>query len=187
PDIGVFEFQGIITPPVTLFQDDFEDNNYSGWTTSGGSWSVTDDGTKTLSQSSASGEALAYSGDASWRDYTYSARLKLLNAFGNAGLLFRYADASNYYMFRLNDSGDKAELFKKTAGTLTMVSSADAAVTPGEWANIKVTVSGSTITAFAGGIQLLQWTDTAPQPAGGKIGIRMHSSTARMDDVKITQ
>jgi hypothetical protein len=187
PDIGVFEFQGTITPPVTLFQDDFEDNDYNGWTTSGGAWSVADDGTKGLTQSSASGEALAYAGDASWRDYTYSARLKLLNAFGNAGLLFRYADASNYYMFRLNDSGDKAELFKKTAGTLTMVSSADAAVTPGQWTELKVTVSGSTITASAGGMQLIQWNDTAAQPAGGKVGIRMHSSTARIDDIKVTE
>ncbi|WP_339316045.1 family 16 glycoside hydrolase [Paenibacillus sp. FSL R10-2734] len=187
PDIGVFEFEGTITPPITLFQDDFEDNNYSGWTTSGGAWSVVDDGSKTLSQASASGEALAYSGDASWRDYTYSARIKLLNAYANAGLLFRYADASNYYMFRLNDSGDKAELFKKTAGTLTMVSSANVTVTPGQWSDLKVTVSGNKITAFVGGSQLMEWTDTAVQPAGGEIGIRMHSSTARIDDVKVTE
>jgi len=109
-----------------------------------------------------------------------------LNAFGNAGLLFRYADASIYYMFRLNDSGDSAELFKKTAGTLTLVSITDTVVTPGQWTDLKVVVSGSTITAFAGGTQLLQWTDTDPQPAGGKIGIRMHSSTTRMDEVKVT-
>ncbi|WP_339313573.1 family 16 glycoside hydrolase [Paenibacillus sp. FSL M7-0896] len=187
PDIGAFEFQGTITPPVTLFQDDFEDGNSSGWTTSGGAWSVEDDGTKALSQNSGTGEALAYTGDASWRNYTYSARVKLLNTFANAGLLFRYADASNYYMFRLNDSGDKAELFKKTAGTLTMVSSVSFAVTPGQWTELKVTVSGSTITASAGGTQLIQWTDTAAQPAGGKIGLRMHSSTARIDDVKVTE
>lgn len=148
---------------------------------------MTQDGTMALSQNSGTGEALAYTGDASWRNYTYSARVKLLNAFGNVGLLFRYADASNYYMFRLNDSGDKAELFKKTAGTLTMVSSTTTSVTPGQWTELKVTVSGSTVTAYAGGVQLLQWTDTAAQPAGGKIGLRMHSSTARIDDIKVTE
>ncbi|WNS46192.1 family 16 glycoside hydrolase [Paenibacillus sp. MMS20-IR301] len=187
PDIGAFEFQGTIVPPAVLFQDDFEDNNYSGWTTSGGSWTVADDGTKALSQNSATGEALAYTGDAAWSNYTYSAKVKLLNAFGNAGLLFRYADAANYYMFRLNDSGDKAELFKKTAGTLTMVSSASVTVTPGQWTELKVTVSGSTLTCYAGGSQLIQWTDPAAQPAGGQVGIRMHSSTARIDDVKVTE
>lgn len=187
PDIGAFEFQGTAPQPATLFQDDFEDNNYSGWTTSGGTWSVTDDGTKALAQTSASGEALAYTGEASLRNYTYSARLKLLTASGNAGLLFRYADNSNYYMFRLNDAGDKAELFKKTAGTLTMVSSASYSVTPGQWAELKVDVSGSTVTAYAGGVQLIQWTDTGAQPAGGKVGIRMHTSTARIDDVKVTE
>ncbi|MEK3757151.1 family 16 glycoside hydrolase [Paenibacillus sp. FSL P4-0338] len=187
PDVGAFEFQGTVTPPAVLFQEDFEDNDYAGWTTSGGAWSVADDGTKALSQNSGTGEALAYTGDAAWRNYTYSARVKLLNAFGNVGLLFRYADASNYYMFRLNDSGDKAELFKKTAGTLTMVSSTTTSVTPGQWTELKVTVSGSTVTAYAGGVQLLQWTDTAAQPAGGKIGLRMHSSTARIDDIKVTE
>lgn len=186
PDIGVFEYQGTVPQPAILFQDDFEDGNYSGWTTSGGSWSVDDDGTKALSQTGSSGEALAYSGEASWRDYTYSARVKLLNAFANAGLLFRYADADHYYMFRLNDAGDKAELFKKTAGVLTMVGSAGIAVTPGQWTELKVKVSGNTVTASAGGAQLIQWTDTAAQPAGGKIGFRMHSSTARFDDVKVT-
>lgn len=50
-----------------------------------------------------------------------------------------------------------------------MVSSADVAVTPGQWTELKVTVSGSTVTAFAGGTQLIQWTDTAAQPAGGRL------------------
>lgn len=68
-----------------------------------------------------------------------------------------------------------------------MVSSVSFAVTPGQWTELKVTVSGSTITASAGGTQLIQWTDTAAQPAGGKIGLRMHSSTARIDDVKVTE
>ncbi|ULO05735.1 DUF1080 domain-containing protein [Paenibacillus sp. 19GGS1-52] len=187
PDIGAFEFQGTVAQPITLFQDNFEDNDYSGWTTSGGTWSVADDGTKGLSQSLASGEALAYAGDASWRDYTYSARLKLLTATGNVGLVFRYADASNYYMFRLNDALDKVELYKKTAGTLTMVSSAAVAVLPGQWTDVSVAVNGNIITAFVGGVQLIQWTDTAVQPAGGKIGIRMHTSAARIDDVKVIQ
>jgi len=187
PDIGAYEFQGTVPQPVTLFQDDFEDNDYNGWTLSGGSWSVTDDGTKVLSQSLASGEALAYTGNASWSNYTLSARLKLLTASGNAGLLFRYSDASNYYMFRLNDAADKAELYKKTAGTLTLVSSASAAVTPGQWTDIKVTVSGSTVTGFVGGTQVIQWTDPGTLPAGGKIGIRMHTTSARIDDVKVIQ
>ncbi|MBW4083216.1 family 16 glycoside hydrolase [Paenibacillus sp. S150] len=187
PDIGAFEYQGAVPQPATLYLEDFEDSSFSGWTTSGGAWSVTDDGSKVLSQSSTAGEALAYAGDASWSSYTYSARLKLLTASGNAGLLFRYADASNYYMFRLNDAGDKAELYKKTAGTLTLVGSANTTVTPGQWVQLKVTISGNTITAYAGGVQVLQWTDAGTQPAGGKIGLRMHSSAALADDVKVTE
>lgn len=186
PDIGVYEYQSTVPQPVTLLSDNFEDNNYSDWTTSGGTWSLVSDGSLALTQSLASGEALAYNGDDSWNDYTYSARVKLLNAYANAGLLFRYTDNSNYYMFRLNDAVDKAELYKKSAGTLTLISSASVTITPGQWADVKVTVSGSGITGYVNNDQLIQWTDTAPITAG-KIGIRMHSSTARFDDVKVVQ
>ncbi|MNO25262.1 hypothetical protein D3C76_150950 [compost metagenome] len=186
PDIGVHEYQGTIPQPVTLLSDNFEDNDYSGWTTSGGTWSLTTDGSLALSQSLASGEALAYTGNASWNDYTYSARVKLLTASGNAGLVFRYGDNSNYYLLRLNDGVDKVELYKKSAGTLTLVSSAGVTIIPGQWEDMKVTVSGNTITGYVNNIQLIQWTDAAALPAG-KIGIRMHTTAARIDDVKVIQ
>ncbi|WP_216477242.1 3-keto-disaccharide hydrolase [Paenibacillus brevis] len=186
PDIGAYEYQGTIPQPVTIFSDDFEDNDFSDWTVSGGSWNLTTDGSLTLSQNTASGEAIAYTGNASWNDYTYSARIKLLTASGNVGLLFRYVDNSNYYTLRLNDSGDKLELYKKSGGTMTLVSSTGYAVTPGQWAAMKVSVSGNVIIGYVDGVQLLQWTDASPLPAG-KIGIRMHTSAARMDDVKVVQ
>ncbi|SEU26255.1 family 16 glycoside hydrolase [Paenibacillus sp. NFR01] len=186
PDIGAFEYQSAIPQPVTIFADDFEDNSFSDWTVSGGTWSLAADGSLTLTQSATSVEALAYAGNASWTNYTCSARLKLLNASGNAGLILRYADNNNYYMFRLNDANDKAELYKKSAGTLTLVSSASVAVTANQWAEVKAAVSGGTITGSVNGAQLLQWTDPAPI-AAGKIGIRMHSTTARIDDVKVVQ
>ena len=39
----------------TEFSDNFEDGNTSGWSQSGGSWSVVTDGSKVLSQSIRSG------------------------------------------------------------------------------------------------------------------------------------
>ncbi|MDI4644431.1 family 16 glycoside hydrolase [Cohnella hashimotonis] len=186
PDIGAFEYAGSITPPVTLLSDDFEDNDISDWTVSGGSWGTATDGSVTLSQNTSAGEAVAYKGNGIWSDYTYSARVKLLTSFGNAGLLFRYADNANYYLFRLNDSGDKAELYKKSGGTMTLVSSAGCTVNPGQWAAMKVKVVGSSITGYVDGVQLVQWTDSSAL-AAGKIGIRMVSSTARIDDVNVVQ
>ncbi|MNJ05630.1 hypothetical protein D3C73_1670770 [compost metagenome] len=51
---------------------------------------------------------------------------------------------------------------------------------------MKVTVSGNTITGYVNNIQLIQWTDAAALQAG-KIGIRMHTTAARIDDVKVIQ
>src|ERR671920_27611 len=56
----------VVTVPTasaaTLFTDDFEDGNSSGWTTSGGSWSVVTDGSRALRQSGTSSDARARNG-----------------------------------------------------------------------------------------------------------------------------
>src|SRR5689334_12780161 len=59
------------------WSDDFEDGNAAGWSKSGGAWTVVADGTQVLRQSDA-GTALAreFAGDASWTDYTVTARVK---------------------------------------------------------------------------------------------------------------
>ena len=45
---------------AVLFNDDFQDGNYTGWSTSSGSWSVVTDGSRVLKQSSTSANCYAY-------------------------------------------------------------------------------------------------------------------------------
>src|SRR5688572_12863075 len=61
---------------ATLFTDDFNDGNSTGWTASGGTWSVTTDGTPVLRQAGTSADARALAGTPSWTDYTVTARVK---------------------------------------------------------------------------------------------------------------
>jgi hypothetical protein len=44
---------------ATVFSDDFNDGNASGWTVSGGSWSVVNDGTPVYQQGGTSSDARA--------------------------------------------------------------------------------------------------------------------------------
>jgi hypothetical protein len=53
----------------TLFTDDFEDGNATGWSKSGGSWAVVSDGSLVYRQSGTSSDAKARAGSMSWTNY----------------------------------------------------------------------------------------------------------------------
>jgi hypothetical protein len=172
---------------TVLFQDDFEDGDAAGWTTVSGSWSIATDGTKVYRQSSTSGEAIVYAGFDTWTDYTYEAKVKLSTASGNVGLVFRYADASNFYMFRLNDNGDKVELYKRVGGTLTLVASSTQTITTGQFYTLKVIVKGNNIKGYVDGVGKIDWTNAATQLSSGKIGFRMSVTSASVDNSIVSQ
>lgn len=101
-------------PPAALLEDDFEDGAADGWTTVGGSWNIGNEGSLVYAQNGLYGESIAFAGEASWTDYILEADVKVKKLGGNGGILFRYQDANNFYMFRLNDTGSTADLYKKT-------------------------------------------------------------------------
>ncbi len=68
---------------ATLFSDDFQDGNSTGWSTNGGSWSVVTDGTPALRQSGTSADARALAGTG-WTDQAVQARVKP-QAFNGTG------------------------------------------------------------------------------------------------------
>ncbi|WP_158299629.1 family 16 glycoside hydrolase [Paenibacillus antri] len=157
------------------------------WSTVGGTWTVATDGGKVYAQTSVSGEAIAFRGYRSWGDYTYEAKVKLNTALGNAGLVFRYADKDNFYMFRLNDFGDKAELYKKVNGVLTLEADSPLAVNTGQFYTLKVIVAGNAIKGYVNGAPVVDWTNPATQLPKGRIGFRAHSASASFDDVSVTE
>src|SRR5258707_582895 len=92
----------------TLFSDNFEDGNSTGWSKSGGTWPVAADGSQVLQQSSvASDLARQFAGDTSWTAYSVQARAKV-TAFGAsgpfAGLVARSTSATTFYRLALLDT-----------------------------------------------------------------------------------
>jgi pectate lyase len=91
-----------------VFCDDYEDGNASGWTTTGGSWSVlTDSG---YVYAGGSGSYSSTAGLSTWTDQTVQARVKIL-AFGGtsssyrAGIVARFAQSTNYYALSVDATG----------------------------------------------------------------------------------
>lgn len=190
PDIGVYEAAGTgggDPGQTVLFTDDFEDGNSNDWATTGGSWGVTTEDSKVLVQDSVYGEAIASAGNTAWTDYTLEADVKLRKAGGNGGILFRFQDVNNFYMFRLNDTGNVAELYKKIGGQMSLLQSVPVTVNPGQMYRLKVTVQGAAVSGAIDGTSVLTWTGSGTQLTSGKIGVRVHSTSASFDNVKVTQ
>ena len=166
-----------------LFTDDFEDGNTSAWETIGGVWSIKKDNTKTLSVEGAS-ESIATAGTA-WTDYTLEGRVKVLTDGGNAGLIVRYVDSSNFYSLCLNANTNQVELYKKLDNTATMVASSGLSVNTNTWYTLRVTANGDNITGFVNGNPVIDWTNPSGELTAGKIGFQT-TSNACFDDVLVT-
>lgn len=163
----------------------FEDGTSSGWSPISGTWNVVTDGTKVYKQTNTTGEALSVAGDATWSNYTVEAKVKLYDAIANngTGIIGRYFDNSNYYLLRLVTTG-KVQLYKKSAGAFTLLQEANLTVSTNTTYTLKLAMSGSSISGFVNGSQMVSTTDTGI--SSGKIGLRSYNQTASIDDVAIT-
>jgi hypothetical protein len=117
--------------PETPRLDNFEAATFSGWTTSGGSWSRTTVGAadtpeenQVYQQTNSATTARALMNDTNWAYQTVQAEMKTvtLGATYAFGVLGRYRDASNHYHLVLR-TGGVFELRRVVGGTTTVLAS----------------------------------------------------------------
>jgi pectate lyase len=170
----------------TLFTDNFDDGEASGWSRSGGSWSVVTDGSPAYRQSSTGASAKALAGTTTWSDYTVSARVKPI-AFAaanrSAGIAARARSTSDFYALVLTSSGAAVQLQRVAGGGVTVLGTAAVGGTTGTWRTLALNVQGSTLTALVDGAQVLQATDSTH--ASGRIGLIATYASAAYDDVQV--
>ncbi len=99
---------------------------------------------------------------------------------GNGGLIFRYVDASNYFV--VSNGGQSIDKF--TAGVLSNVLGYYAVGSNGD--NIEVVLAGSSITLNRNGVLLGNFTDTDHLTATQHGLANNSSTTARFDNFEIT-
>jgi hypothetical protein len=169
---------------ATLFSADFESGSTSAWSTSGGTWSIVSDGSKTLRQTNATSEnGRDFAGDTSWTDYTVSARVKPISfgSGGFAGLLARAKSSTTFY--RLALSSGQVQLQAVKSGSVTVLGTSAQTVTPGVWSTLSLTVSGSTISGSLDGTSV--GSATSSVSGTGRIGLQTSHATAGFDDVAV--
>ncbi|GAB3842727.1 family 16 glycoside hydrolase [Dactylosporangium cerinum] len=170
----------------TAFSATFEDGTTSGWSKSGGTWSVVTDGSKVLQQSNAGSEnAREFAGDSGWTNYTVQASVKplTLGSGGFAGLLARSTSATTYYRLALLP-GNSVQLQAVNSGSVTVLGSASRTVATGTWYTLSITVNGSSVSGAVDGTMVGTATNTSI--AKGRIGLQTAYSTANFDNVTVT-
>jgi hypothetical protein len=87
------------------------------------------------------------------------------------GIVWRYQDADNYYIARMNPLEDNYRVYKVVAGKrMQMETKEDLKVPAGEWHTLRITMTGNQIDCYLDGKKYLQAKDNTFSRAG-KIGL----------------
>ncbi|MEJ3745899.1 LamG-like jellyroll fold domain-containing protein [Actinomycetes bacterium KLBMP 9797] len=170
---------------ATLFADDFEDGNSSGWSGSGGSWSVAADGSQVLRQAGTSSDARFTAGTQSWAAYSVQARVKPTAWNGTnrfVALLARVQSNTSYYYLALRGN-NTVELKKLVGGSSTTLDTASLAVSVNTWYTVRLDVSGTSLRGYVNGALLTEATDS--QYGTGRVGVATFYGSAHFDDVVV--
>ncbi len=111
-----------------------------------------------------------------------------------AGLVWRYADADNYYVVRANAREDNVVLYKmengrrsdlKPIGASVFAYGRSAPVPTGGWSTLRVTARGSRFSVYLNGEHLFDIEDETFTDAGG-VGVWTKAdSVTRFDDLTV--
>jgi hypothetical protein len=124
--------------------------------------------------------------DAGVADCTVSATVQVVNGVAEAGLTFRWQDASNYWYVTGYAGDGKSYLYKVTGGTAAQITSGGSGVSNGVDFTLSVVLSGSSITVNVNGSLAYTQTDSAFSTATVH-GLKNNSSHSNQwDDFTIT-
>jgi len=146
----------------------------------GGLWAVVEDATapegKALAQTSDQSPkplfCLCIADDVSFKDLDLTVSFKAVagKIDQGGGPVWRYQDANNYYIARMNPLEDNYRVYKVVNGKRTQLGSADVKIPAGEWHTLRVVHKGDHIRCYLGDRLYLDVTDDNFGDAG-KVGL----------------
>jgi hypothetical protein len=147
----------------------------------GSVWKVVEDATapdgkKVLAQTSGQGPNrlfnLCVAQQTSFADIDLSLAFKAVagKLDQGGGAVWRYKDANNYYVARMNPLEDNYRLYKVVAGKRTQLASAGMKIPAGQWHALRIVHQGSHIQCYLNGQLYLDVQDDTFQDAG-KVGL----------------
>jgi len=184
----VFELPTSLTQPATV-QDDFEDGNFSTWSTLAGStFSVaTAAGSKVLRQTSLAGDAAAFLNGTDWQNQSIEAEITPTAYASGAGsrwfgLVTRFTPGNYYYV--TVRSSNEVQIRKMTNGAIAVLASATLPITLNESYRVRLESIGTRIRAFVDDRLIVEATDTTHRH--GQAGLFMYKTAADYDNVVVS-
>jgi hypothetical protein len=110
------------------------------------------------------------------------AHLEVVYTVKRIDLVFRYSDATNYWLLRADFGVQQLQLIKNVNGTLTTVDTAAVTLDEDTEYDLEVTLSGSTIEGFLDGVSEVTATD-AHNSTETIVGMGVNTSDARCDEM----
>jgi hypothetical protein len=153
-----------------------------GWEAVVSAWKVVEDDTApskkglVLAQSSASSSQvfnLCVAKDTNYKDVEVSVSFKAIKGKNDqgGGIVWRYQDAKNYYIARMNPLEDNYRVYKVVAGKrIQLDTKENLTVKAGEWHTLKIKMVGDHIECYLDGKKQLDVKDDTFQKAG-KVGL----------------
>jgi len=185
PTNGIFEKLGQL-----IIEDDFNDEDASGWDVANGSWSVTGGEYHDTS----GGMAATFNGLSSWSDYSLFSQLQLTNG-NRAGMYFRMTDTDpinankrGYMFIYARDYGPGGGFFirRLQAGANPIIVNASAPV-GFDWNaahDIRIDANSSNLRVVVDGTEYLNVNDATY--SNGQIGLKVNNgSNANFDNVEV--
>ncbi|GAB5901868.1 hypothetical protein OKHIL_76800 [Mycolicibacterium mageritense] len=143
----------------------FDDNTTlpEGTDIAAGTWQIqARDGTPTppnaLCQTATAEYPALTLGPANYTDATISVRFLPISGTEDqaAGIIFRSVDPGNYYVLRANALEGNVNFYQYTDGTRSILAEANTPVPTGQWQELRVEITGDTLTGYLDGTQIVQ-------------------------------
>jgi hypothetical protein len=161
----------------------YDFNDLSGWNASSGSWSVQNGALEGLGSSE---PGLIYAGDATWTDFTFTAKVKIAADSPRAEVaICIYVDPQDFYWAGLGCWGHRVSI-SRTVGNVSqeLAFSGDIAnVDRDVWHTVSVSVSDGTVTLYVDYSLELVANDSTFE--SGLVGIRTWNSHVIVDYVTV--
>jgi hypothetical protein len=126
--------------------------------------------------------------DTSYRDVEVSVAFKAIRGKNDqgGGIVWRYQDANNYYIARMNPLEDNFRVYKVVAGKRMQLGTKEGLKIPvSEWHKMRIKQTGDRIECYLDGEKYLDVEDSTFKKAG-KIGLWSKSDAqTRFDDIKV--
>lgn len=155
----------------TLYQSDFAASGTTGWVPNSGTWSVDSSVSPSAFKQSANGtdyrSTYAGAGSNAWSNYTLSLQARKVSGSEGFLILFNVADSSNWFWWNIGGWNNTSHAIEYSLnGTKTAAVKSSGSINSGQWYNIKIALTGSTVNCYLDNVltQTLSLTQF-PKPA----------------------